>query len=231
MWGNLISFLNNTWVSGIIIGIISTGIWTILSKFREKKEYKKRIELATNEFADTIESFIPEDKMPKSTVIHSLYNSIAKKHLVNTEDMPSYSSTIDYLILQVMKSNYLAYQIKINKSDQLHELKHEINFLETKTLVEDQLNMEIDTIRLRTKESITSILIPLTVVMIILFIDKFNFDDFFKELTNSSAIENIFLGIATSALSISIFSYVLTKDNKITLKSYFKKEYQNDKRD
>ena len=123
MWlGSILTFLNNNWISGILTGLIGAAIIGAFNKFRENKEYKKRIELATSELADTIEAFIPEDKMPEGKVIQSLYNSIAKKHLVNTKDMPNFSSTIDYLILQVMTSNYLAYDIKTNKCEQLLRL-------------------------------------------------------------------------------------------------------------
>lgn len=154
-WGSVISFLNNNWISGIVTGLIGAGIIAVINKFRENKEYKKRIELATDELANTIEAFIPEDQMPKGKIIHSLFNSIAKKHLVKTKDMPSFSSTMDYLIHQVMTSNYLSYDIKKNKCEQLLDLKNDIRVEEIEVQDVGQLDNEIEEIRERTKNSRT----------------------------------------------------------------------------
>ncbi|MFF2589507.1 hypothetical protein ACFVSS_16765 [Peribacillus butanolivorans] len=215
-WGSVISFLNNNWISGIVTGLIGTGIIGVINKFRENKEYKKRIELATNELANTIEAFIPEDQMPKGIIIHSLYNSIARKHLVKTKDMPSFSSTMDYLIHQVMTSNYLAYDIKKNKCEQLLNLKHDIRVVETEVQDVGQLDNEIEQIRERAKNFsgfFFSLFTSFTLTMVISIFSLFNVADdkskavfeFARKLSKESLLSNIFSMFSVMALSLGIF--------------------------
>ena len=206
---SLITLLNNNWVSGILTGLVGTAIIGGFNKFRENKEYKKRIELATYELADTIEAFIPEEEMPKGEILHSIYNSIAKKNLVNTKDMPSFSSTIDYLIFQVMKSNYLAYHIKTTKCQQLHDLKIEIDVVESKTQDVGLLDKEIEVIRERAKGNlITSSVIMLGIVTLLITTFLNIFSKYNKEIVGSIFLTDSSTNF-TSSITITTFTIAM----------------------
>lgn len=80
------NFFQNTWVVGIITGIISGIAVSFFSKFFVKKkeniEYKKQIKSANLEVISALKPYIADNGLPEIRIFRALIFSVARKYSV-----------------------------------------------------------------------------------------------------------------------------------------------------
>lgn len=156
----LTNFSNNSWVIGIVGGIISSTLVTfvtrkILSK-KEEREYLQRLETANNEILYSLRPLVIDKEVPSKAIIKSILRATAQKYEVELDDLYSVSLLSDILIKEIVNNSFLSSEQKIEFTQIINEM--ELNYLDNKEI--DKLFNELrdSAEKLRAKETYANIL-------------------------------------------------------------------------
>jgi hypothetical protein len=122
--------LTNSWVVGIVGGVLSglfvTWISRIIFSKKDNKEYFQKILQANKEVIYAIRPTISEGEIPSKAIFESLIASNSIKYGIETQDMFSIEQICDRLIKEVMDSSFISSKVKTEYCQQLLLIKEEI---------------------------------------------------------------------------------------------------------
>jgi hypothetical protein len=119
----IIEWFNNTWVVGILGGVLSGLIVNYVSRLflskKENREYLQKIFSANREVIYSIRPGISEGVIPKPETVEALIVATARKYSVNREDVYGPSEITQELTKEVMDSSFISSQLKQEYCDRL----------------------------------------------------------------------------------------------------------------
>lgn len=139
-------FLANSWVVGIIGGILSgffvTWITRIIFSKRDNKEYFQKVLQANKEIIYSIRPTISEGDIPKREIINALISSNSLKYGIEVKDMFTLEQICDELIKEVMDSSFISSETKNEYCERLLSLRNQKAEDERKLTIEYISNKE-----------------------------------------------------------------------------------------
>ncbi|MES2664162.1 MAG: hypothetical protein V4629_12765 [Pseudomonadota bacterium] len=119
----IIALLNNTWIVGIIGGVLSGLIVNYVSRYylskKENRESLQKIFSVNREVIYAIRPSISEGVIPKLETIEALIIATSRKYLLNREDVYGPKEIMQELIKEVMDSSFINSHQKKEYCDQL----------------------------------------------------------------------------------------------------------------
>ncbi|GED73135.1 hypothetical protein BRE01_68370 [Brevibacillus reuszeri] len=132
-----LNFINSSWVTSIITGFLVFYVTDLYKRIKGKKSYFQQVSLANKEIFNSIKYSIPEDNLPSIQILKAIHIATAKRYNVKFEDVDSLHAIIDYLIKEIMDSNFLSHENKLDYCQRLLDMQMELNLLEhEETVVE-----------------------------------------------------------------------------------------------
>jgi hypothetical protein len=203
---------SNPWVVGIgastVSGVIVWFITQRLFSTREDKEYIQKVSSANTEVIYALRPLISEYAFPSTVIVDSVISATSKKFGIRKESMNSPMQFFDELVKEVMDSNFISPQKKIEYCNHLHTLKTEaVSNTQPKAIGTD-----LDAASIAKKENLFD---ALSVSMAIMTTLTISFTAFAQTLTSStSSILTIFLPVVAALITslVSVFFLVMTKE-------------------
>lgn len=122
----MMEILSNPWFVGIVGGILSGLLTTVISRSvfsrRDKREYVQRIATANRDVVYAIRSGIPEGEVPSFEIVEAMIASAARKYGVETSDMLGPKEVAEDLVKEVMDSSFISAKSKAGFCTQLAPL-------------------------------------------------------------------------------------------------------------
>lgn len=119
--------LTNTWFigigGGILCGVVTYIIIYYFLSNNEQKHYYQKLYLANREILNTIRPMISKDDLLNIKFFNSIISSTANKHDISKNDLLSINTLIDYIITDIMKSQFLTIEQKNDYSKKLMKIK------------------------------------------------------------------------------------------------------------
>lgn len=113
---SLPDWLNNTWVVGILGGVLSGFIVNYLSRIflskRENREYLQKVFSANREVIYSIRPGISEGVIPKPETVEALIVATARKYAVSRSDVFGPPEIAQELTKEVMDSSFISSHVK-----------------------------------------------------------------------------------------------------------------------
>ncbi|RJX28941.1 MAG: hypothetical protein C4525_15320 [Desulfarculus sp.] len=120
-------WLNNSWLIGIIGGLISGVLVTIISGFclarRENRRYFRKVSAANKEVILSIKPGISENFIPNLDVFEALINATSRGYEVDPADLHSPSEIAEELTKEIMGSSFIPARAKEEYCKQLEGLR------------------------------------------------------------------------------------------------------------
>lgn len=105
-------WLNNPWISGVIIGIISGLIVYVLTdKFfgkQKQREHRKIIINANNNVLQNVKSFFIQKQILKREIIESMIQAVAIQNNLNREELFNIKDIGGLLVKEFMETSFLS---------------------------------------------------------------------------------------------------------------------------
>lgn len=124
---DLLTIINNPWVSGIGGGVISGFlvyfITSGLLSRKENKEYSQKVKTANNELLYAIRPLIAQKQIPSKIILESVITSTARKYEVNKEDLLTIGLLTDDLIREVAENAFLDSHQKMEFCEKINSLR------------------------------------------------------------------------------------------------------------
>lgn len=117
---------SHPWIVGIGAALISGLLVNLISKkfgINSDKHYREKIDIANNEILYALRPSIAEGAMPSQQIIESLAKATARKYALKSENLMSPDDFADSLVKEVMDSNFLSHEKKIEYSTEVLKLK------------------------------------------------------------------------------------------------------------
>jgi hypothetical protein len=117
---------SHPWIVGIGAALISGLLVNLISKkfgLNSDKHYREKIDTANNEVIYALRPSIAEGAMPSQQIIESLTKATARKYALKPENLMSPDDFADSLIKEVMDSNFLSHEKKIEYCTEVLKLK------------------------------------------------------------------------------------------------------------
>jgi hypothetical protein len=112
MGASYVDWLNNAWVVGILSGIPSGLLVTLISRYllgkREDREYLQKVLSANREVIYALRPHVSEGLVPASEVVDALIASTARRFGVTAGDLYSRREIAEDLIKEVMDSSFIS---------------------------------------------------------------------------------------------------------------------------
>ena len=128
---SLPDWLNNTWVVGILGGVLSGFIVNYLSRIflskRENREYLQKVFSANREVIYSIRPGISEGVIPKPETVEALIVATARKYAVSRNDVFGPSEIAQELTKEVMDSSFISSQVKQEYCERLLAVVPKLN--------------------------------------------------------------------------------------------------------
>lgn len=128
------AFFQNSWVVGIIGGIISGLIvyWItfVLVERRKRNNHEKDIMSANNAVLSVIRPYIADSGIPDEKRIDAIANAISRKYKIGREEMYSLPEIYEDLVLEFMSNLYIPTETKKTTITEL--LENVTQYQETK---------------------------------------------------------------------------------------------------
>lgn len=125
MW----EFLNNSWVVGVVGGLISgLLVWLITTKLfksKQTREYAHKVITVNGELIYSLRSGISQRKLPSLDVLDALKKATARKYAVDVNDIYTNRELAEELIKEIMDSSFIPVESKDNFFELLHPLLNE----------------------------------------------------------------------------------------------------------
>lgn len=122
MW----DFLNNSWVVGVVGGLISgLLVWLITTKLfksKQTREYTHKVITVNGELIYSLRSGISQRKLPSLDVLDALKNATARKYSVEVGDIYTNKELAEELIKEIMDSSFIPVDSKDNFFELLNPL-------------------------------------------------------------------------------------------------------------
>ncbi len=126
----------NSWVVGIVTGIISGILVFFITKFfinrKDKTEYYRKVKSANDEVIAALKPYIADKGLPSLEVFDSLIASTARTHQVEQSDMYSIENYCEELIREIISDVYVSNDKKEQYTNSLAEYKRECTQKKTK---------------------------------------------------------------------------------------------------
>ncbi|MCU4310557.1 hypothetical protein KTG68_00420 [Acinetobacter variabilis] len=126
MW----EFLNNSWVVGVVGGLISgLLVWLITTKLfksKQTREYTHKVITVNGELIYSLRSGISQRKLPSLDVLDALKNATARKYSVDVRDIYTNKELAEELIKEIMDSSFIPVESKDNFFELLNPLLNEM---------------------------------------------------------------------------------------------------------
>lgn len=143
----------NSWVIGIVTGIISGILVFFITKLfinrKDKTEYYRKVKSANDEVIAALKPYIADKGLPSHEVFESLIASTARIHQVQQTDMYSIEDYCEELIREIISDIYVSNDKKEQYTNSLAEYKHQCTQKKTKI----ELQKAISDIELREMKS------------------------------------------------------------------------------
>lgn len=124
------NFFKNTWIIGIVTGIISgILVYFITSKFfdsKGKKEYASHVREANKDVINALKPYIAEQGLPDFEVLKALILSTARKNGVDVKDLYSPAQYCEELIGEIICDVYVSSDRKKEYSESVSSYKKNI---------------------------------------------------------------------------------------------------------
>ncbi len=112
----MIQFLKNTWVVGIIGGIISGLIVFFITEYlvirRNNKIYENKIKQANIDMINLLKPYIADFGLPEIDIFRSLISATARKYEIDTRYMYTIVTYCEELVLEIIGNVYLSKEKK-----------------------------------------------------------------------------------------------------------------------
>lgn len=122
MW----EFLNNSWVVGVVGGLISgLLVWLITTKLfksKQTREYTHKVITVNGELIYSLRSGISQRKLPSLDVLDALKNATARKYSVDVRNIYTNKELAEELIKEIMDSSFIPVDSKDNFFELLNPL-------------------------------------------------------------------------------------------------------------
>lgn len=122
MW----DFLNNSWVVGVVGGLISgLLVWLITTKLfksKQTREYTHKVRTVNGELIYSLRSGISQRKLPSLDVLDAFKNATARKYSVEVRDIYTNKELAEELIKEIMDSSFIPVDSKDNFFELLNPL-------------------------------------------------------------------------------------------------------------
>jgi uncharacterized membrane protein len=215
----IITFLNNSWVSSIITGLLVYYVTEIFKAFREKKSYMEKVFQANREMFHTIKFSIPEATLPNPEILRAIHKSTAKRYGVDLVDMESVPVVLEDLVKEIMDSNFLPHDTKLDYSGQLLELRQQVL-----KLPEEAKSIPVSS-ESRSKQISASAIIAVIgslIAFTVNTIDKLSFSEVLNKLQSLPS----FITVGTSLVA-TMMLVIMTKVEIQNLKRRYEKKVNN----
>ena len=139
---------SNTWVIGIVGGIISGIIVYFITKWLfERKDNSKYLEQIKNANADIIrllKPYIAERGLPEKEIIDAIILSTARKHSVKVEELYSIRIVCEEIIREIIENVYVSSDKKHEYTNNLREYLHQLNIEKDKSVLISDIEKDIN---------------------------------------------------------------------------------------
>lgn len=119
----------NSWIVGIVTGIISGILVFFITKFftnkKDRTEYYRKVKNANAEVIAALKPYIADKGLPEPEVFGSLIISTARAHNVQQEDMFSIENYCEELIREIISDVYVSNDKKQQYTKSLADYKRE----------------------------------------------------------------------------------------------------------
>lgn len=126
MW----EFFNNSWVVGVVGGLISgLLVWLITTKLfksKQTREYAHKVITVNGELIYSLRSGISQRKLPSLDVLNALKQATARKYSVDVNDIYTNKQLAEELIKEIMDSSFIPVDSKDNFFELLNPLLNEM---------------------------------------------------------------------------------------------------------
>lgn len=198
--------IDNPWFVGITGSLIASIIFGILLKLLGNKDYSLNIAKANSEIINLLVMSTAEGKLPNKGVIESLIKSIAKKYSVSVYDVYSVTDTYGDLMRSIYETNFIPHDKKLEITNQLNELKTEIENEKQKDKVERPFEL------FALRRTVLSFYMFFTLVMVTfygIFKEKMGGEITIENLKNLSKNDTYFFIGVLYAFIFFIFSRIM----------------------
>lgn len=218
----IIGLLNNNYVISILTGLMVYFITDLFTRVREKKNYLLKVDTVNKELFNIIKNCIPENNLPSPQILLSIHRSSARNQNVKIEDVDSLFIIFDDLIKEIMDSNFLSYENKINYCEKIMRLNQEVlNYTivineECKTTIDEDINF---------KPKISSLIaVALASVSTLVSLIATLFDEETSSLLlNTLRSSNLTGSIIFVLLILVVLTYILLYTHWINLKDQMRR--------
>ncbi|MGM9944758.1 MAG: hypothetical protein ACI33M_07440 [Lysinibacillus sp.] len=198
--------LDNPWFIGIVGSLIASIIFGMLMSILGKKDYSLNVAKANSEIINLLIMSTAEEKLPNKGVIESIIKSVAKKYSVSVYDVYSITNTYDDLMRNIYEINFISHDKKLQITNQLNELKIEIENEKQKDKVERPFEL------FALRRTLISFYMFFTLVMVALygiFKEKMGGEFTIGNLKNLSKNDTYFFIAVVYAFLFFIFSRIM----------------------
>lgn len=126
MW----DLLNNSWVVGVVGGLISgLLVWLITTKLfksKQTREYTHKVITVNGELIYSLRSGISQRKLPSLDVLNALKQATARKYSVDVNDIYTNKQLAEELIKEIMDSSFIPVDSKDSFFELLNPLLNEM---------------------------------------------------------------------------------------------------------
>lgn len=221
----LINLLQNSWVVGIVGGIVSGiivyFITNLLYKRKDNSKYLEQIERANTEIIQSIKPYVAEKGLPEKEIIDAIIVSTARKYKVKSEEMYSIRIICEELIREIIENAYVSSEKKREYSLQLKDYLHQLNETKAKEFLITDIEQEIknrDTyqetryrqrIATLTSASLSFLAAVLTIFSFFSFSGDIILDKNLMSFDSSDATLALMLVVVFSTTIVLLYSFLL----------------------
>lgn len=134
-----IEFMQNTWVIGIVGGIISGIIVYYITIYvldrKKKSDHKRDITYANNAVLDILRPYIANSGLPSKKELEIIINSISRHYGVKNDEMYSITSFYEDLVLEFIGNMYIPNEMK---KENIEKLLENIDTLKNETAIKSE---------------------------------------------------------------------------------------------
>lgn len=207
-------FLNNNWTISILTGLVVFFVTDFYKRIREKKNYLIKVNTVNRELFNSIKMCIPEENMPSPQMLLSMHRSTARIHNVKINDVDSLPMIFDDLIKEIMDSNFLSYDNKINYCEKILSLEIEVNKYIAEKTYEESNTTRLENRNYKRKASILTSAIASVIASFSILIYSFFTDE--KAVLKPVLIESAISITQIISLGLLIVTLLFITLNVIT---------------
>lgn len=119
----MVDLLLNNWIIGIVGGLISALLYSLISFIFKKFSKINDIKKANNEILNLLKPYVIDRGFPEIEIVEALIKATARKYNISSKQMFSISDLCEELIKEITESIYITYEKKNEYNQDLANYK------------------------------------------------------------------------------------------------------------